>query len=1044
MRRVRPHLGLALPALLLALSLGLSPATGIATAQGVKPEDAVSRLIAQGSYEAAERMALAELARDAKETGARSLRVAFWYNRLGQVAHLDGRHDLALKRFRAAYDIRRARLGPDHGDTLIAQNNVALVLAKLGSWREAETLMREALAGNRRLLGPGHPRTVTTMTNLGLLCLDMGKQAEATTLLEDALALTRKADNSASDHLATSLSNLATAYMAAMDFAKAEPLLEEALALDMQRHGPSHPTVATTRSNMGQLYHGTGRLADAEKAYLQALEIDRAHRAGGHPDNTGTHASLAALYRDMGNATKARDHLAAARTAAAAARGTDIDAVALSTLAELLSDEGRHAEAQALLWQAIAAIEQRLGAAHPATAPLLMQLAATRFTTTSNPRTLAFKAHEIITRAHGVDSAPAARSALNVTRILVDSGSIEDALSWAGQARTQIAVHFGTASFDHALGQYLYAKAAFAVGRRDAAEVALAGALPGLEAVLPARADIAADAHVLMSRLLMARDEPVKALTHARTASRLADARHRHDTIRARLTARPADAAARRTIHENTLRTALAAISAGNPAGKEQALATSFAMADRLLSEKLHHALAMGSLRSGLPDDDARRRLDALAASVAALDRLEARYEHALSVGAASTQAATWREQFKAHARAVADADRALRAHKAYQRHLAMPQPGLADIRKVLAPSELLVMIVPLADGHYVLATTQTKAAWHRMEMKPADIAREVDALRAQLDPARWTSSLPPFNRARSHRLYRAVLGPLKDQVRSTTRILFLIDGPLRSLPMATLVTRPVLESERADSAPSILRETAWLIRSHTITTYPSLASILSLRHKEPPPQDAPWKLVGVGAPVTPPALSLAPLLHAQAELDALRHLGAATILTGRNATHEALGALDLAHTRILAFATHALPPDRSHPAPALILSADAADDARLEPWEIARLQLDRTFVVLSACNTAGSGGSGADMLADAFLRAGATSLMHTHWQVFDRNAAGIAAAAISQYRSAPGDGQAAALRKAMLATLADRAHPLNAHPASWAAFSIVGETRGQ
>ena len=100
--------------------------------------------------------------------------------------------------------------------------------------------------------------------------------------------------------------------------------------------------------------------------------------------------------------------------------------------------------------------------------------------------------------------------------------------------------------------------------------------------------------------------------------------------------------------------------------------------------------------------------------------------------------------------------------------------------------------------------------------------------------------------------------------------------------------------------------------------------------------------------------------------------------------------------------------------------------------------------MVLSACNTAGSGGSGADRLADAFFRAGATSLMHTHWHVFDRQAAGIAAAAIKAYRSAPGEGQAAALRKAMLATLTDRTHPLNAHPSSWAAFSIVGETRAR
>ena len=1032
------------PALLLALGLGLTEAASQTTAQATKPEDEVSRLIAQGNYKAAERLALTELARDTKETGARSLRVALWYNRLGQAAHLDGRHEVALKRFRTAYEIRRTRLGPDHGDTLIARNNVALVLAKLGSWRQAEAMMRETLAGNRRLLGVEHPRTVTTMTNLGLLCLDMGKQAEATALLEEALALTRKADNRASDNLATSLSNLATARMAAMDYAKAEPLLEEALALDQQRHGPDHPTLATTLSNLGQLYHGSGRLAEAEKAYLRALDIDRAFLPSGHPDNTGTLTNLAALYRDMGNGEKARDYLAAAHEAANRAKGSDADAMALATLAELLSDDERHAEAQALLWQAISAIEQRLGQAHPATAPLLMQLAGTPFATRSNPKTLAFKAHEIITRTHGIDSAQAARSALNVTRILIDSGSPQDALSWAGQARTQIAVHFGTASFDHAMVQYLFAKAAAAVGRQDEAQVALAGALPGLEAVLPAYAAITADAHVLMSRLVKDRNEPARALMHAGTATRIAANRHRHDSVRERLAPRTADGATVRQIHEHTLRTALAATNADDSETSQKAEATAFATADRLLSEKLHHALAMGRLKSSLPDEDARQKLEALATSVAALDRVEAAYQQRLAAGASAAETSSLRDQLKTRQRTVAEADRTLRAHKEYERHVTTPPTSLADVRKVLQPGELVVLILPLADGHYVLATTRSEAAWHRVELSSQDIARDVEALRAQLDPALWTSSLPPFNRARSHRLHQAILAPVKHLVRKSTRILFVIDGPLRNLPMATLVTRPVLESERADSAPSNLRETAWLVRSHTIANYPSLASIVSLRKKPAMPRPSTWKLVGVGAPVVPNGLKLAPLPHARAELEALRSLGTATILTGKGATDDALRALDLSSTSVLAFATHTAPADGTNADPALILSDDGSGDARLEPWEIARLKLDRTFVVLSACNTAGNGGKGADMLAEAFFRAGATSVMHTHWNVFDRRAAAMTIAAIRHYRSAPEMGQAAALRKAMLTSLADRTHPANAHPSSWAAFSIVGETLEQ
>jgi CHAT domain-containing protein len=69
---------------------------------------------------------------------------------------------------------------------------------------------------------------------------------------------------------------------------------------------------------------------------------------------------------------------------------------------------------------------------------------------------------------------------------------------------------------------------------------------------------------------------------------------------------------------------------------------------------------------------------------------------------------------------------------------------------------------------------------------------------------------------------------------------------------------------------------------------------------------------------------------------------------------------------------------------------------------------------------------------------------MHTHWPVFDRRAAGLSASAMAIYRKAPQDGQAGALRKAMLGILADRSHPLNAHPSTWAAFSVVGEVLAQ
>jgi len=1028
------------------LALALAAPAPAAAPQQRTPAEEVSVLIARGQYAAAERIALAQLRREAAEDSPRSLQAAFWQNRLGQVAQLDGRHQLALDRFRLAFDIRRVRLGRKHGDTLIAAGNLSLALGTLGRWREAEPLLRETLAGNRRLLGDTHPRTVTNMTNLGLLCMDLGRQEEARILLEEALAATRKVHQPRSTNLATSLSNLAALYISDMDYARAEPLLDEALANDEARFGKEHPAVAATLSNLGQLYHATGRHADADEAYQRALSIDASTLRKGHPLNAGTLVNLAALHRDTGDLQKARKYLADAQDIVAhnTATGSDPDTLAMATFAELLSADGRHAEAQALLWKTISIIEARLGAGHPATAPLLMQLADTRFSTRSNPKTLAFKAHEIIQHTHGIDSARAARSALAVTRILIKSGNTEDALTWASQVRTQVAIHFGTASFDHAVAQHLFATAAFSVGRNNEAEAALAGALPALEQALPAQAESAANAMVLMSRILKARNDTSGAFTWARKAARVIADMTRHDALRRGLARDGAREGIVRMINLQALEAALDASLVEEPATRAAALSSAFTMADTLLAGPLQKSIARGILGTALISGDTRTQVDTLETRLAGQEQLEARYSHALATGAPAARIASLREELKAHLDAVSATDSELQRNEAYRRFLQAPPASLDAARKTLREGELLVIILPLDKSHIVLAASKTKLAWHRLPVSPGAMQRDIDALRAQLDPTRWKSTLSPFSRAGSHRLYQSIFGPVRDMMRTSNRLALVVAGPLRSLPFATLVTRPVLDSERTSTSPATLRETPWLVRSHTIATYPSLSSFIALRQRAPTGAGKTWRITGVGAPVVPDSLKLAPLPRAREELEALRKLGQATLLVGAAATEDGLQALDLSKSRLVAFATHALMPSAPGAAPALVLTPSEGGDGRLDPAGIAGLRLNGSLVVLSACNTAGSGSAGADMLAEAFFRAGASAVMHSHWPVFDGHAAALTALAMARYREAPGEGEAAALRKAMLATLADKGHPLNAHPATWAAFSVVGEVLGR
>ena len=57
-------------------------------------------------------------------------------------------------------------LGPDHPDTLLSRNNLALAYRAAGRSAEAIPLSEQTLAVSERVFGPDHPRTLTSRDNL--------------------------------------------------------------------------------------------------------------------------------------------------------------------------------------------------------------------------------------------------------------------------------------------------------------------------------------------------------------------------------------------------------------------------------------------------------------------------------------------------------------------------------------------------------------------------------------------------------------------------------------------------------------------------------------------------------------------------------------------------------------------------------------------------------------------------------------------------------------------------------------------------------------
>ena len=94
--------------------------------------------------------------------------------RIGSTYEALGEYEKAEIQHREAVGLFRRTLGDDHPDTLIATNDLALILALLGRFDEAEPLLRRNLDDLRRILGPDHRETLTTTHNLASLLGDPG------------------------------------------------------------------------------------------------------------------------------------------------------------------------------------------------------------------------------------------------------------------------------------------------------------------------------------------------------------------------------------------------------------------------------------------------------------------------------------------------------------------------------------------------------------------------------------------------------------------------------------------------------------------------------------------------------------------------------------------------------------------------------------------------------------------------------------------------------------------------------------------------------
>ena len=404
---------------------------------------------------------------------------------------------------------------------------------------------------------------------------------------------------------------------------------------------------------------------------------------------------------------------------------------------------------------------------------------------------------------------------------------------------------------------------------------------------------------------------------------------------------------------------------------------------------------------------------------------------------------------------------------------LTAPKPlNTLDFRNRIGATEGAVSFIVGENKSFVQLIRRDGIFIGEIKEGEESLNESVQSLRSALELKAGT--INEFDASLAYSLYNRRFNSVRDKLLDLNHLIIIPSGPLASLPFSLLI-----EENPKDEG---YEKVSWMVNRMAFSYSPSLKTFYSQRTaaKNSKPTKKLFALAnplltgekvqrkdtekGLTALATScrqagPASSdlirsLAPLPDTESEVNNVKNSLGKTeksqiqIFTRKDANEKNLRNVQLDDYRVLYFATHGLLPGelKCQAEPGLVLTppkkANSRDnDGLLEASEIASLKLNADLVVLSACNTAGSGGKfGGDALsglAEAFFYAGAKSLVVSHWQVPSKATASLMSKMFEELGTELELGASLAMRKAQTALISKKE---TSHPFFWAAFVVVGD----
>jgi serine/threonine protein kinase len=317
-----------------------------------------------------------------------------------------------------AADIRLHVLGPNHPDTLEAQNALAWEFFRERRYPQSAALLRQTLEKSRRALGPENPTTLATMERLGLALSVQHQYQEGESLERQALELQQQSAGPENPSTVQAMDDLAHVLIDEDRLPEAESLFRKTLDIHSRQLGPEHPQTLSSKHNLTLILSQEGHFAQAEKFGREELETKRRILGPEHPDTLATMHTLGITLANEGHSPEAQALYRQALEAYRRVRGPeDPDTLAvMQSLGTSLGNTGHLAEAEQLDREALAGSRRALGPEHPVTADLLNNLADTLSDEKhyDEAETLNQQALEIRRRIYGDDHPITASSVYNL------------------------------------------------------------------------------------------------------------------------------------------------------------------------------------------------------------------------------------------------------------------------------------------------------------------------------------------------------------------------------------------------------------------------------------------------------------------------------------------------------------------------------------------------------------------------------------------------------------------------------------------------------